>query len=155
MPGRQHHPVTRFMSKVVSSSISKDTCWQWKGAGKGNGYGAFSIDGTATQAHRAAYSLFVGPIPDGIDVCHACDNRACVNPDHLFLGTRSDNMKDAAFKGRMRGRKGQHLSELQVQEIRRRVLAGERAASVSRGTGVSHSIISNIVKGKVYDRIGK
>jgi HNH endonuclease len=150
MPGSQHHPVSRFMEKVEPSSISKRSCWQWRGANKANGYGAFSLDGVPMQAHRASYILFVGRIDDGLDVCHSCDNRSCVNPDHLFLGTRAENMADASLKGRMRNRRGQHLKELQVQEIRRRLGCGERIASVSRSTGVSHSIISNIKRGKSY-----
>lgn len=155
MPGTHHHPVTRFMSNVMPSTIGKASCWQWGGSGKGNGYGSFSLNGKTMPAHRAAYALFVGPVPSAMDVCHSCDNRACVNPDHLFLGTRADNMMDAAIKGRMVGRKGQRLTERQVQEIRRRVHAGERAASVSRSTGVGHTVISNIMKGKSHVRVGQ
>jgi len=151
----QHHPVTRFMSNIVPSTIGKNDCWQWKGAGKGNGYGAFSLNGKAIHAHRAAFILFHGKEPNGMDVCHTCDNRACVNPDHLFLGTRQENMADCITKGRASRRKGKHLLESQVQEIRRLVLSGERIAKVSRATGVAHPIISNIMKGKSYGRIGQ
>ncbi len=149
MSGKQAHPVARFMAKVAVPS-SPRKCWQWLGAGKGNGYGSFNLDGTAQAAHHVAYLLFCGAIPAGLEVCHSCDNRACVNPDHLFLGTRADNMVDCKMKGRTAGHHRKHLKEHQVQEIRRLLGRGERVAKVVQITGVSHSVISNIKEGKSY-----
>jgi HNH endonuclease len=155
MPGKGPHPVARFMSHVTAATIAVDSCWHWNGAGKGNGYGNFNLAGTPEQAHRVAYRLFSGEIPAGMDVCHSCDNRWCVNPEHLFLGTRQDNMLDCARKGRAPGGRRRHLKEAEVQEVRRLLMAGERVPKVSRITGVSAEIVRNIGLGKSYAGLGE
>ena len=76
-------------------------CWQWTGCIQGNGYGRVRSEKNTIYAHRAAHIAFKGPIPHGKDVCHTCDNRLCINPEHLFLGSRKENMQDARSKGRL------------------------------------------------------
>lgn len=89
----------RFWSKVQKT----DGCWEWTGSRRPKGYGVFAVNGARREsAHRVAYALFIGPISAGFFVCHRCDNPRCVRPDHLFLGTQADNMRDMHAKGRHR-----------------------------------------------------
>lgn len=76
-------------------------CWLWEGGAQQHGYGKFTVKGKPRWAHRVAWELYKGPIPKGLSVLHKCDVPACVNPDHLFLGTAKDNVHDAIAKKRM------------------------------------------------------
>lgn len=99
MAGKPYGRMGRLASFLKRTSINlenPDSCWNWTGANKGNGYGHTSKG----PAHRVSYSFFVEDAPAGMDVCHKCDNRKCVNPSHLFLGSRLDNMRDCKDKGR-------------------------------------------------------
>ena len=94
----------RFHSKYAPVPFSG--CWVWMGALSGKGYGKLMLkEHRLESAHRLSWLLHRGPIPDGLHVLHRCDVRTCVNPDHLFLGTNLDNIRDRIAKGRKGGRK--------------------------------------------------
>lgn len=92
-------PEERFWEKIIKS-FNPEECWQWKG-GTAGGYGKFSLNSRKIIAHRYSYMLHNNcSIPDDVRVCHSCDNPVCCNPNHLWLGTDSDNVKDRQDKGR-------------------------------------------------------
>jgi hypothetical protein len=105
-----------FMQKVKKVPISG--CWIWMGAGNEKKYGTIHLTKWhSIQAHRASYMMFKGPINKGLYVCHKCDVPACVNPDHLFLGTSGDNAKDMVAKNRhAKHCKHKKRPELEVSE---------------------------------------
>jgi len=89
-----------FTERFWLSVAKSEGCWEWTGFLLGNGYGQVGIKNTQAQAHRVSWEMHYGPIPQGLYVLHHCDNRKCVRPDHLFLGTIQDNADDMVAKER-------------------------------------------------------
>jgi len=135
-------------------------CRLWLGAEAGKGYGRISIGNKNFRAHRISWEVHRGPIPIGLVVCHKCDVRACINPEHLFLGSQVDNIIDAITKGRMeaflrrpkpRGAASHRakLSNEAAEEIRRR--RGHRnGRQLAREFGVSSTTVYDLWRGRTY-----
>lgn len=129
-------------------------CWLWMGAvAGGTGYGVTRRDGKPIGAHRLAFALANGEAPKGMDVCHRCDVRICLNPAHLFAGTRAENLADMRRKGRANDPKGvRHpkakLTEEDVRAVRRALAVGGSLTDLGRQYGVAAQTISSIKSGR-------
>lgn len=139
----------RFWSKVTKASGAN--CWLWSGRRTSLGYGAFDVGRGIKPAHRFAWELTHGPIkrgPKRMCVCHHCDTPHCVRPDHLFLGTHSDNMRDKAMKGRAPGRdqRGSINASAKLTDANVYAIRADRRpqAEIARDYKVTQSMISKI-----------
>jgi len=154
----------RFWEKVRESA----GCWEWQGALAGSGYGLFRGPGQhMIGAHRMAYILIYGSIPEGINVLHHCDNKRCVRPEHLFLGTQKDNMADMICKGRQaigdqlnhpiqvgEANHSHKLSEEDVNQIRHLYRRGYRQCDIAKLVGVERANVWAIVHERSWKQIG-
>jgi len=150
----------RFLSYVEQG----DGCWLWIGGKfQGRGYGQFRIGARKVRAHRASWERHNGQVPEGLCVCHRCDNPSCVRPDHLFLGTHADNAADRDAKSRgTKGRKrpeaashGVHnpaakLNEAEVLSIRRLRAKGLTYRSIAERHGISVSEARNVASRRTW-----
>lgn len=146
--------MSRFWGRVDQSG----DCWLWSGAVGASGYGRFDLKGRGRPAHRVSYAMAKGDIPDGLFVCHHCDNRLCVKPSHLFLGNNSDNMRDMVRKGRCNVPVGARvhnaiLNDEMVVEIKRRLAKRESCTSIGKVYGVGVLTISLIKRGKAWKHV--
>lgn len=143
-----------FVSKFIPEPMSG--CWIWTG-GKNPKYGTYNINGVTELAHRITWSFFnKATIPVGMNICHRCDTPACVNPEHLFLGTPKDNTLDRISKGRIfNGEKANpsKLKENQVIEIKRAFLAGESSRKIAKRYGIAKSNVLHIFHGRTWAHI--
>lgn len=135
----------RTPDQAFWARVSKtETCWFWTGAKLPRGYGNFAARGSRIYAHRHSYEIHIGLVPEGQFVLHRCDEPSCVNPEHLFLGTHNDNMKDMRVK--KRGTPWKKLDEESVREIRHLALTTSLAALAARFS------VSAVAIGKVVSR---
>ena len=153
--------VNRFWSKV--DVLEPAACWEWQAYRNESGYGYFWANKKMVRAHRAVWELVNGEIPNGAGhhgtcVLHKCDNPCCVNPYHLFLGTISDNMKDASAKGRLSVKKNvgethpqAKLSDIDVRAIKYWRSKGYMQKDVASLFGVSRARISTIDERQLVD----
>lgn len=163
----------RFCSKACQMNIPPaierfeasfrrtETCWLWTKGLNSNGYGSFHKDSAHPNmgAHRFAYETYIGPIPDGLLVCHTCDVRNCVNPSHLYAGTEADNSRDMESRGRGNHPKGMRmaaakLTDDDVREIRRAYAAGGISQqALADQYGVAQHAVSRIVRGLSWKHV--
>lgn len=130
----------RFWPKVDKSG-GQDGCWEWKGCTdntRNGGYGMFTMDYRSHRAHRIAYELTHGPIPDGLVACHHCDNPRCCNPSHLFIGTVADNNADRERKGRS-NRSPEIIARMAATKRGKPVPAAVLEAAIRANTGKKRS----------------
>lgn len=135
-----------------------DDCWEWLGAVNPAGYGHLKLDGELVRAHRVSWEFYNGPIQDNLWVLHRCDNRRCVNPGHLWLGTALDNSRDCIAKGRDRKALGSSnakakLTESEVISIRERAAAGIANVRLAEEYGVSRVLVSKIVRRVIWKQV--
>jgi hypothetical protein len=150
----------RFEAKVDRTG-GPDACHLWTAVKSGHGYGHISVKGKPYAAHRAAWELVNGPIPDGLLVRHSCHNRACVNPEHLSVGTHQDNADDKVRAGRQsRGYKlngaangNAKLNEDNIIAIREMRELGWTQKVIADLHGVAQETISHICTGKIWSHV--
>lgn len=135
--------------------LAENGCWEWVGGMASGGYGAISRNGKMVRAHRISYEAYKGSIPKGMVVRHMCDNPACINPDHLILGTQKDNAADRSARGRGHKLKGAaigtaKLTEAQALEIKSSTLS---LTELSEKYGVDKSNIWSIRSGKSWKHL--
>jgi hypothetical protein len=146
----------RLMTKVEKTATG---CWEFTGTKCKWGYGRIRVskaEGLITT-HRAMYQEKIGPIPDNMCVCHSCDNPACVNPKHLWLGTNQDNRTDCVNKGRAKGAlnntNAARYSNKQIHEIRQLRNKGLSVYKIQDKTGVPKSTVHRIITGQQYQEV--
>jgi hypothetical protein len=149
----------RFWNKVDING--PDECWEWQRYCLPNGYARFRYEGKMQYIHRVSWKLENGEIPEGIKVCHSCDNRKCVNPSHLFLGTQRENLQDMVEKGRSAKQKGTEngrvkLTDIQIVELRKEYRIGNYSQrELAKIYGVSQQLISRIVNRKNWTHLAE
>lgn len=139
----------RFWAKVNQTR----SCWEWTAAKSAFGHGRFRLNGHLLSPHRIAWVLLCGKIPPGMLILHKCDNPSCVRPKHLYLGTHSDNLRDALKRGRKANPSVKKLTDDQVRHARQEVANGRSHRSVAKSLSVSHSTIDRVINREYYTHV--
>ena|SRR5688500_3393173 len=139
---KRRHTINDFWVNIDKNA--NGGCWHWMGRVQRGGYGEFCLNGKNQLTHRLSYTLTYGEIPDGKIICHKCDVRICCNPDHLFVGTASDNKIDCLVKGHHSQAK---LNPDKVREIRVKRLKGTSTRVLAKEFNISRRTIKDILKG--------
>lgn len=156
--GVYQRKLKRLVDRLLAKTKKTDSCWLWLGSMNSFGHGQIMVwsDGRKRleMAHRVSYKEHVGQIPDGLCVLHRCDKPNCINPDHLFLGTKADNSRDMVSKNR--SRRGHELPQTKLtadEVIRIRAATSESQASLAKRFGISQCHVSMIRRRlkRVYD----
>jgi len=129
--------IKRFEKKFTK--LDSESCWEWEGARSNGGYGMIGIEGKSFAAHRVSWLLYVGAIPEGLFVLHKCDNKPCVNPSHLYVGSRCDNARDAVERTKFPIRR---TSKYDAVQIRKLLDTGLEPWIIAKIFGCSESTIS-------------
>ncbi len=148
--GRMRKLQNRNAEWLLKRVSKTGDCIVWKRAKNTSGYGVFRQNKAIVRAHHFSFILHIGPIPNGLCVLHKCDNRACVNPDHLFLGTRADNLMDCIKKNRFPIAK---LTAENVVDLRKRHSQGESYVSLGKRFNISHGHVWNVVSKRSWPGI--
>ena len=147
---KKHTDADVAATLIRNSVDALDGCRVWTAGRAAKGYGGIRFRRRMEKAHRAAYEIFVGPIPDGAHVLHTCDNRLCIKPSHLFLGTNQDNILDKCLKDRS----GKKLTVQKVAEMRREFFAGRTTqAALAKKFSVHQSNISRALRAKRWAHV--
>ena len=152
------HPLDLVRARFSTKWEERNGCWVWTAGRRALRYGQFWIGGEEHAAHRAAWMLYRGKIPNDMHVCHRCDEPLCVKPSHLFLGTHAENMADMDAKGRRVILCGEEngnakLSEDQVQQIRRLCAEGWQQRDIAGAFGVVQTAVSAIWTGRKWGHL--